>query len=115
MFLDERGPCLETLLAGRVEIPERTPDGHGQVWLLYRTEPFAFDSDDDRAIHLWVRRADVFTSRERAIEHLDALIGRQVHWRPYDALFPELWMGTLGHIRWLCCPAPLNPPGGQTT
>lgn len=32
--MDERGPCIETLLAGRVEIPERTPDGHGQVWLL---------------------------------------------------------------------------------
>lgn len=94
-------------------LTERTPDGHPQVWLLYRTEPFEFDSDDDRAIHLWVRRADVFTTRAGAMAFLNNLIGRQVTWRPYNTeFFPELWMGTLGHIRWLCCPAPVDPPGG---
>ena len=108
------GPPLADLLAGRIELPERTPDGHGQVWLLYRMEPFEFDSDDDRSIHLWVRRADVFTSREKAIAHLDALIGRQVAWGPYNTdFFPELWQGRLGRVRWLLCPAPVDPPGGQ--
>lgn len=92
-------------------IPERTPDGHPQVWCLYRPEPFAFDSDDDRAIHLWVRRCDVFTSRAAAIAHLDNLLGRQVTWRPYDELFPELWIGEDCEHRWLMCPAPLDPPG----
>jgi hypothetical protein len=104
------------LLKGRAAIPERTPDGHPQVWLLYRPEPFEFDSDDDRSIHLWVRRADVFTSREKAIAHLDALIGGSVAWHNYGAatgFFPELWQGKLGRFRWLLCPAPVDPPGGQ--
>lgn len=91
-----------------------TPDGHGQVWLLYRPEPFEPGGDDDRSIHLWVRRADVFTSRETAIEYLDVLIGRQVHWRLYDPIFPELWIGVDGRgYRWLMCPAPIDPPGNQ--
>lgn len=117
MLLGDRGPCLEELLAGRVEIPERTPDGHGQVWLLYRPEPFAFDSDDDRAIHLWMRRCDVFTSRDTATAFLSDLLGHPVAFRNYAELtggwFPELWIYTERGQRWLLCPGPLDPPGGQ--
>lgn len=91
---------------------ERTPDGHPQVWLLYRPEPFAPDSAADRAVFLWVRRCDVFTSRAEAIAHLDNLIGRQVLWREYDPIFPELWIGESHGQRWLMAPAPVNPPGG---
>ena len=39
------------------------------------------------------------------------LIGAQVQWRPYDELFPELWIGMNGRQRWLLEAAPLNPPG----
>jgi hypothetical protein len=91
-------------------IPERTPDGHLELWLLYRPEPFEFDSDDDRSIHLWVRRCDVFTSRAEAIAFLDNLTGRQILWEPHE-LFPELWIGKDGTGRWLLESAPLNPPG----
>lgn len=92
-----------------------TPDGDAQVWLLYRPEPFAFDSDDDRAIHLWMRRCDVFTSRDQATAFLARLIGRTVRFEPYDPLFPELWIfrdrrAEITH-RWLLCPAPVNPQG----
>lgn len=92
-------------------IPECTPDGHGQVWVLYSREPYPPGSDDDRSIHLWVRRCDVFTSRAEAIAFLDNLIGVQVHWQPYDPIFPELWIGRHDQRRWLMEPAPLNPPG----
>ncbi len=99
-------------------LTERTPDGHPQVWLLYRPEPFPFDSDDDRSIHLWVRRCDVFTSRAAAIAHLDNLIGEQVQWHNYadihDGFFPQLWIGwSRGRQRWLLTSAPVDPPGGQ--
>lgn len=91
-------------------LPERTPDGHGQLWLLYSPEPFEFDSDDNRSIHLWVRRCDVFTSRAEAIAFLDNLTGRQILWEPHE-LFPELWIGQDGTHRWLLTHTPLNPPG----
>lgn len=90
-----------------------TPDGHPEVWCLYRQEPFEVDSDDDRSMHLWVRRCDVFTSKAEAIAFLDNLIGAQVLWQPYDPIFPELWVGRRGPSRWWLCPASLNPPGGQ--
>lgn len=93
-------------------LTERTPDGHPQVWLLYRPEPFAFDSDDDRSIHLWVRRADVFTSRDAATAHLAGLLGRPVGFAPYDPLFPELWIYRERGRRWLLTSAPVDPPGG---
>lgn len=96
-----------------------TPDGLPEVWLLYSPEPFAFDSDDNRAIHLWMRRCSVFTSRDAATAHLAALLGHPVAFEPYDALFPELWIyrerrsGAMQH-RWLMCPAPVDPfPGGK--
>jgi hypothetical protein len=89
---------------------EKTPDGHAQVWLLYQPEPFAFDSDDERAIHLWVRRANVFSSRAEAAAFLDNLIGRQIRWQQHE-LFPELWIGQDDRRRWLLTAAPLNPPG----
>lgn len=95
-----------------LEVIERTPDGHIEVWLLYSPEPFAPDSIEERQINLWVRRASVFTSRQAAVEHLNALLGRTVIWREYDPLFPELWIGTSHGHRWLMEPAPLNPPGG---
>src|SRR5688572_25671257 len=94
-----------------MSLTERTPDGHMQCWVLYRPEPFAFDSDDDRSLHLWVRRCDVFASKAEAIAFLDNLLGRQVRWRPYDPLFPELWIGMDDRHRWLLEPAPVNPPG----
>jgi hypothetical protein len=92
---------------------ERDPDGHARSWLLYRPEPFAPWSDDDRSIHLWVRRCDVFTSRVTAIAFLDNLLGYQVTWQPYNEAFPELWIGWARGNRWLLCPAPVDPPGGE--
>lgn len=93
-------------------LTERTPDGHPQVWLLYRPEPYTPESPEEREMNLWVRRADVFTSRAEAIAHLDNLIGRQVVWEPYNPIFPELWVGRLGGVRWWMVAAPVNPPGG---
>jgi hypothetical protein len=97
-----------------VNIPERTPDGHPQLWLLYRSEPWTPTSSAEREMNLWVRRADVFTSRQQAMDHLTSLIGRETVWAPYNPIFPELWVGHdgLGH-RWWMAPAPLNPPGGR--
>jgi hypothetical protein len=101
-------------LAGKTTLTlDRTPDGHPQVWLLYRPEPFVPWSDDDRSIHLWVRRCDVFTSRVVAIAFLDNLLGYQVTWQPYNEAFPELWIGWARGDRWLLCPSPVDPPGGQ--
>lgn len=92
---------------------ERTPDGHFQVWCLYQPEPFPHGSDDDRSIHLWVRRASVFTSKELAVHHLAGLIGEMVEFRPYDPLFPELLIGRDSRgKRWLMEPAPVDAPGG---
>lgn len=95
------------------QLPERTPDGHPQVWLLYKPEPFPFDGPEDQEINLWVRRCDVFTSRHEAIAHLDNLLGRQIAWRPYHDLFPELWIAEDRGQRWLMCPSPVDPPGRQ--
>lgn len=92
-----------------------TPDGNAEVWLLYTPEPYPHGGHEDRAIHLWVRRCSVHTSRVEAIAHLDNLLGHQVPWRKYDPLFPELWIGE-DHRgkRWLMEPAPVNPfPGEQ--
>lgn len=98
-------------------LEERTPDGHPQVWLLYSPEPWEPGGIDEQQMSLWVRRCDVFSSREKAIEHLDALIGDHVTWSRYADLtggwFPELWVGRRGHSRWWLCPAPLDPPGGS--
>jgi hypothetical protein len=92
-------------------IPERTPDGHPQVWLLYRPEPFEFNDDEDRSIHNWIRRCDIFTSRAEAIAFLDNIMGRQIAWRLYGDPFPELWIAQDGISRWLMVAAPVNPPG----
>lgn len=107
-----RGPSLKSLLTPRVTIRERTPDGHPKVWLLYRPEPFAPGSDDDRAIHLWVRRCDVFTSERAALSHLYALLGpdlaASVRWREHE-LFPELTVGVDRRgCRWLLTWAPVD-------
>jgi hypothetical protein len=100
-----------------MDLPERTPDGHPQVWLLYSPEPFTPDSIQEREINLWVRRCDVFTSRDAASDHLARLIGRPVAFRRYGELtrgwFPELWIFEDRGYRWLMCPAPLDPPGAQ--
>lgn len=93
-------------------LTERTPDGHPQVWLLYRPEPHTPDGPEEREMNLWTRRCDVFTSRIEAIAHLDNLIGCQVAWELYNPIFPELWVGRLGNARWWMTPAPVNPPGG---
>lgn len=96
-------------------VMETTPDGHPQVWLLYRREPSRPDSIEEQEMNVWLRRCDVFTSRQEAIVHLDNLLGRQVRWDRYADLsggwFPELWVGRLGDSRWWMVPAPLNPPG----
>lgn len=96
---------------------ERDVDGHDRVWVLYRPEPHRPDSPEEREMNLWVRRADVFSSRERATAWLDTLIGRAVVWERYADVtggwFPELWVGRLGHHRWWMVPAPLDPPGGR--
>lgn len=97
-------------------LTERTPDGHPQVWLLYSPEPFTPDSPEEREVNLWVRRANVFTSRDEATAFLSRLLGVNVGFDRYDPIFPEMWIyryrhsGALEH-RWLMCPAPVNPPG----
>ena len=85
-----------------------------RVWLLFRREP-----DDmilpDSPIHLWVRRVDVFTTKERAISHLVAMIGparsANLAWNPHP-LFPELLVGddANGHY-WLIEKVPVDPKG----
>lgn len=86
-----------------------TPDGHAEVVLLYSPEPFEFGSDDDRSIHLWVRRCSVHSSRENAIDHLNGILSDDVQWRPYDPLFPELWIGFDSRgSRWLLESAPVD-------
>jgi hypothetical protein len=95
-----------------------TPDGLPELWLLYRQEPWRPDGIEEREMHLWVRRCDVFSSRERAIAHLDALIGDTVRWQRYADVtggwFPELWIGRLNHSRWWLTSAPLDPfPGAS--
>lgn len=79
-----------------------TPDGHPQVWLLYTPEPFMFGSDDDRSIHLWARRCEVFSTQQAAMDHLDNILGTKLTWRRYDPLFPELWIAKDNRgFRWL--------------
>lgn len=106
-----------TVIEPRTLLPERTLDGHAQVWLLYQQEPWYPDGVDEREMSLWVRRCDVFSSRERAINHLDRLIGDRVQWSRYSEVtggwFPELWIGRRGHSRWWLTSAPLDPPGGD--
>lgn len=92
-------------------IPETTPDGHPQVWLLYRPEPFRPDGPEEREINLWVRRADVFTSHDEATAFLSRLLSVDVTFRPYNPIFPELWIFERRGYRWLLCPAPVNPTG----
>lgn len=109
MLLDERYKDRP-----EISLPERTPDGHGQVWCLFRPEPYHPESVEEREMSLWVRRCDVFSSRITAIAFLDNLIGAQVKWRNYGQateFFYELWEGRLGHTRWWLCAAPLDPPG----
>ena len=97
-----------------MNLPERTPDGHGQVWCLYRPEPHRPFGVEERERNLWVRRCDIFTTQQRAMDHLASLTGREVVWAPYNPIFPELWVGHdgLGH-RWWLVPAPVDPPGGR--
>lgn len=96
-----------------MNLPERTPDGYAQIWLLYSPEPFEFDSDDDRSIHLWVHRASVFTSQAAAMGHPERLTGYPVEWRQYGP-FPELWIGFDSRgSRWLCEAAPVDPLVGR--
>lgn len=96
-----------------VQIKERTPDGHPQLWALYSPEPYEPFSDEDISIHLWFRRVNIFTSRIEAIVALDNLIGKQIKWKLYNEAFPELWIGMNGHSRWLMEAIPLNPPGAD--
>lgn len=88
-----------------------TPDGHPEVWLLFRSEPHVPGGVEEQEMNLWVRRCDVFTDRITAVAFLDNLIGAQVQWEKYDPIFPELWVGRRGPSRWWLTSAPLNPPG----
>lgn len=90
-----------------------TPDGDPQVWLLYRPEPFHPDGPEEREINLWVRRCDVFTSRDEATAFLADLLRVDVAFRPYHPIFPELWIFESRGHRWLLCPAPVNPRGAR--
>lgn len=90
-------------------LTERTPDGHAQVWLLYSPEPFRPDSPEEREINLWVRRCTVHSTQAHAVAYLDNLLGEQIEWRPYDALFPELWIASDSRgARWLMVPAAVD-------
>jgi hypothetical protein len=93
-----------------VDLPERTPDGHAQVWLLYQPEPWAPDAVTEQEINLWVRRCTIHSTQALAVAYLDNLLGQQITWRPYNALFPELWIAfdSRGY-RWLMQPAALDP------
>lgn len=93
-----------------LNLPERTPDGYAQVWLLYKPEPYSPDSPQEREINLWVRRCSIFSSKQAAIDYLNGILGQEVAWRPYDPLFPELWIGFDSRgSRWLMEPAPVDP------
>ena len=101
-----------TELGGKVSVTlDRTPDGHPQLWLLYRPEPHTPGGVEEREMNLWVRRCDVFSSRERATIWLERLLGEAVAWSMYDPIFGELWVGKLGRQRWWLVPAVLDPPG----
>lgn len=103
-----RAPSLATLLRPKRRLLDRTPDGHLQVWLLYRPEPFVWASNDDVATHLWIRRAELYSSEERAKQGLERLIGLTVSWYQHS-LFPELQIGRDPRgFRWLLCPAPID-------
>ena len=111
MLLDERYKDRPDAV-----LTERTSDGHPQVWLLYRPEPWEPGGIDEREMSLWVRRCDVFSSRINAMAFLDNLIGAQVKWRNYGqttGFFFELWEGRLGAHRWWLTSAPVDPPGGS--
>lgn len=91
-----------------VDPPGRTPDGLAQVWLLYQPEPWAFDSDDERRMHLWMRRCSPCVSKLAAEDHLSGILGWPVAFKPYDPLFPELWIYRDHRgFRWLLCPSPV--------
>lgn len=87
-----------------MNLPERTPDGHPQCWLLYSREPTTSDG-------VWLRRCNVFPSQAAAVNHLRALIGpdlaASLQWQPH-VLFPELHVGRdrRGAV-WFLEPAPL--------
>ena len=81
----------------------------GKVWLLYRPEPFHPDSDDNQAIHLWIRRCEVFSERENIDKYLKLLLGFEVTFRKHE-LFPELEIGFDERgFRWFVCPADTDP------
>lgn len=79
-----------------------------RVWILYRREPGAVDEP----IHVWVRRCDVFTSRENAVAHLAALIGGRMAnfcWTQSE-IWPEIEVGDDGRGNWWVLePAPIDP------
>lgn len=80
-----------------------------KIWLLYRPEPFEFDSDDDRSIHLWVRRCEVFTKRELIDSYFPKLGITIRGWRRHE-LFPEIEIGhDIRGFRWIICEAQMDP------
>lgn len=95
-----------------MNLTERTPDGHPQVWDLYRPEPFLTDG-------VWLRRCDTFTSEANAKGFLNDLLGvpegHSLPWRQHP-MFPELQQATDGRGHWWYLVAkPLDPPGRRAT
>ena len=81
---------------------------HTKIWLLYKPEPFYFNSDDERAIHLWVRRCELFTARSHIDEFLEKILGKRLEFKTHE-LFPELEIAYDRGYRWLATWAELNP------
>ena len=80
----------------------------GKIWLLYRPEPFPFNGDDDRSIHVWLRRCEVFTSREGIDEYFQKL-NINIKWQTHELFFElEIGYDNRGY-RWLICPADVDP------
>lgn len=53
----------------------------------------------------------MFSSRDAATAFLSRLLSVDVTFRPYNPIFPELWIFERRGYRWLLCPAPVNPTG----
>lgn len=81
-------------------------DGKPCLWQLYTPEQNQYK---DPNMYLWIRRCELFVSREAILRHLERLGIRIVHVETQHELFPEL--ATLTDIRgykWYVCKAPIH-------
>lgn len=91
-----------------VTLPERTPDGDEQCWLLFSPGLFTLTP----ALHHWQTPCTVWTSEAEAVRHLAELLGddlaSSLRWEQHE-LFPELSTATDARgYRWLLVPAPVG-------